>query len=375
MRRLLTSLMVLMIGMLPVLPLVASAQTVTDDQMRMDVARETAQQILDSAVNGDYNAFFDKLHPDVLAEVPRDVALQAFAYLYGQTSPGPATITDVKLGDYTWPVNDVTYPNTAEITYTQTFKNQQGKTQQGEFKMYLTPVDGQYRWFFGNSSAYINELIARFAKPPVSRDGNDIDGLISYVVQDLDTFFASSFDGSSQSYRSPKVRVVEQGRREMTGCGPAAAGFWAFYCPMDGTVWLDKKFLAELDQDFGDFAVAFVIGHEWAHHVQTVIGLDRQKKPRAPMDVYSIELELMADCLGGVWTRDLETRGSLDDGDLLEASAFIFQRLGDPNGINPFNEQAHGNGEQRIDAFTDGFDGGFSACTPNGLSPVRENAT
>ena len=373
MKRLIFLLLTAVLLVLPLAPTVAAAQAVSDEA-RSEAAQQTAEEILAAAVAGDYNTFFDLLHPDVLAEVPRGVALESFAYIYGATKPGPATITDVKLGDYTWPVNGVTYPDTAEITYTQSFVNSKGKRQEGEFKMYLAPYQGQYRWFFGNSDAYIAEIVARFGKVNPSATDMNVDQLMQFVVNDLDEFFVRTFEGTSQKYVSPRVSVVSESRAS-TGCGPAAAGsFWGFYCPVDGTIYLDRPFMQNLMNDYGDFAVAYVIGHEWAHHVQTVIGLDRQRKPRSSTDVYSIELELMADCMAGIWSRDLDTRDALDSSDLMEASSFIFQRLGDPKGIDPFNEQAHGTGEERIGAFTDGYDGGFKGCTVEGLSPIRQNS-
>lgn len=349
----------------------ASGQVVSDE-VKMQAAAQTAQSYLDAAVAGNYNGLFDYLHPDVLAEVPRSVALQIFSQIYGAAKPSKATITDVQLGAYTWPVNGKTYDDAAQVTYTQDFTAQDGSKSTLETMMYLVPFQGQYRWFFGNSRAYIADASARFAPPQQQGAPVDINGLLEFVVKDLDTFYTTSFAAQKMPYQSPGVKIVPPGRSAMTKCGPASPGFWAFYCPPDKTVYLDQAFLDDLNKQYGDFAVAFVVGHEWAHHVQTEMGIDRTaRKPTKPNEVYSIELELMADCLTGVWSRDMDTRDFLDLQDLAEASAFIFARLGDPNGIDEFDPQAHGNAEQRTDAFSDGYDGGYTGCSVNGLSPVR----
>lgn len=348
-----------------------AAQAVSDQQ-KVDAAAQTAQAYLDAAVAGQYNQLFDYLHPDVLAEVPRSVALKIFSEIYGATQPGKAQITDVQLGAYTWPVNNTTYEDAAAVTYTQDFTGADGKKQTLETVMYLVPFQGQYRWFFGNSRAYIAEASARFAPPGPQKETGDINELLNFIVNDLDQFYKTTFEGEGKRYVSPGVTVVPPGRMARTACGPASPGFWAFYCPGDQTVYLDQAFLNDLNKEYGDFAVSFVIGHEWAHHVQTMLGIDRvQRTPVRPNEVFSIELELQADCLTGIWSRDMDAREFLDMQDLAEASSFIFQRLGDPEGFDEFNPQAHGSSDQRIDAFSDGYDGGFVGCQVGGLSPVR----
>lgn len=350
-------------------PIAARAQG-TDDQ-NATAAAAAAEKYLNYAVAGDYNSLFDYLHPDVLTEVPRTVALKLFATIYGETKPQAPTIESVKIGAYTWPVNGKTYDDAAEVTYTQRFTNQQGQAQTLETTMNLVPVDGTWRWFFGNSRAYIAEASARFAPPEQTGATTDIDQLLNLVVNDLDNYYRTVFQSSRSTYESPKVVVVGPGQAASTACGPAQPGFWAFYCPPDGTVYLDKQFLGDLNQRYGDFSVAFVIGHEWAHHIQTLLGIDRAERSPQVNEVFSIELELLADCMAGTWARDMDTRHLLDTQDLSEATAFIFERIGDPDGIDEFDPQAHGSADQRLSAFSDGYDGGFTGCQLGGLSPIR----
>ncbi|HET7034063.1 MAG TPA: neutral zinc metallopeptidase, partial [Thermomicrobiaceae bacterium] len=111
------------------------------------------------------------------------------------------------------------------------------------------------------------------------------------------------------------------------------------------------------------FAESFVIAHEWAHHVQTTVGLVRVENPPTEWnEVYSIELELMADCMTGAWALDLDTRGALQEGDIDATVDFTVQTLGDPAFINERDPQAHGNGQQRKEAILLGYHNGFLGC-------------
>ena len=347
-------------------PLALARQTEPD----VAGASQAAQTYLDLAVQGNFNGLFDYLHPDVLDEVPRSVGLAIFEGVYGATQPDQARVGQPRAISYTWPVNGETY-EAVEVPYEQEFTNAEGQRDTLQSLMYLAPVDGQYRWFLGNSRAFVAEAIARFAPPPPSEQPGDIGALLDLVVDDLDTFFATTFEGTQVRYVTPGVQVVGAGQAANTGCGPAQPGFWAFYCLADATVYLDQPFLEDLEQRYGDFAAAYVVGHEWAHHVQTVSGTQRTEAPQAINEVYSLELELQADCLAGIWSRDMDAREFLDLRDLAEASTFIFERLGDPEGVGPFDPQAHGTGEQRLNAYSDGYDGGFVGCEVEGLSPVR----
>jgi uncharacterized protein len=349
-----------------------SAPTVVARQAALDAdaAAEAAQTYLEFAVQGNFNALFDFLHPDVLDEVPRSVGLAIFEGVYGATQPELVGVGRPEPGQYTWPVNGQTY-DAIEVPYELEITNDQGQRETRRLLMYLAPYEGQYRWFLGNSRAFVAEAVARFAPPAPAEQPVDIAALLDLVVNDLDTFYATSLDGTGIRYVSPGIQVVGAGQGVMTACGPAQPRFWAFYCPGDAKVYLDEPFLNDLGQRYGDFAVAYVVGHEWAHHVQTVSGIERTQVPDDVNEVFSIELELQADCMTGIWSRDMDAREFLDLRDLAEASTFIFERLGDPQGIDVYDPQAHGTGEQRLDAFSDGYDGGFVGCEVEGLSPVR----
>ena len=184
----------------------------------------------------------------------------------------------------------------------------------------------------------------------------------SNTVNDLGAFWRDVISYTDYTYQSPGVVIVANGDTVQSACGPASTGFWGFYCPLDQKMYLDEKLLDDLKDQGYYFAAAFVIAHEWAHHVQSGIGLNRTSQPTQWNDVYSIELELMADCMAGAWARDAEGRGVIQPGDIEQAATFAVQMLGDPKYIGEYDEQAHGNADQRVSAIMGGYNDGFLAC-------------
>lgn len=111
-----------------------------------------------------------------------------------------------------------------------------------------------------------------------------------------------------------------------SGCGPADAATGPFYCPADEKVYIDLNFYEELHTRFGasgDFAQAYVLAHEVGHHIQNVLGIERemrraqQSNPRATNEL-SVRMELQADCFAGIWGHSTAQRDKLDPGDVEE---------------------------------------------------------
>lgn len=351
----------------------AGAQTTTTDGTALQnraLAAEAARQILSLAGSRDFNTMYDLMHPDSKAIAPRAAVVGLFDAVYTQAQAGSPQIVEVQLVDYTWPVTGKTYSPAAQVTFVQPIIDQNGNQVYAQDALYLAPdANGNWGWFFGNSAEMVQNAIDTYG----SSDTTDASGTVLTTpltqgdflvntVQDLDAFWDDVISYTDYTYQSPGVVIVAAGDTVQSACGPASTGFWGFYCPLDQKMYLDEKLLDDLKDQGYYFAAAFVIAHEWAHHVQSGIGLTRTSSPTQWNEVHSIELELMADCMAGVWARDAAGRGGIQPGDIEQAASFAVQMLGDPAYVGEYDEQAHGNAQQRVSAIMGGYNDGFLAC-------------
>ena len=201
---------------------------------------------------------------------------------------------------------------------------------------------------------------------------------VSFVVDDVQDSWARSFAEAGRQYEPTKLVLFTQGTN--TGCGAASSATGPFYCPADRQVYLDLGFFRELRDRFGapgDFAQAYVIAHEFGHHVQNVLEIAgdvrraQQENPDQANEL-SIQLELQADCFAGVWAHSAYEEELLEQGDLEEglgaAAAVGDDRIQQQSGgrVNP-ESWTHGSAEQRMTWFRRGFDQGDpNACDTYG---------
>lgn len=143
------------------------------------------------------------------------------------------------------------------------------------------------------------------------RDANTaLDCEVIGVDNSLDAYWSGAFVGSSKTYRKPRINFFNGGVR--SGCGSASSEAGPFYCPADSEIYIDLSFFRELEQRFGaqggPFARAYVIAHEYGHHVQNLLGTSRrvQAGVSGPASA-SVRLELQADCYAGVWAKNAST--------------------------------------------------------------------
>lgn len=123
-----------------------------------------------------------------------------------------------------------------------------------------------------------------------------------------DTVWRDEFARRGLDYVKPGF-IIFTGSTQ-TGCGPASAEVGPFYCPPDQAIYFELAFLEELQTRFGatgEFAQAYIVAHEFGHHLQTILGTEpkvRAAQQRNPgqANQYSIRLELQADCYAGVWS-------------------------------------------------------------------------
>jgi len=190
-----------------------------------------------------------------------------------------------------------------------------------------------------------------------------------FVSQDSQDMWTTVFQDAGKTYTRAPVVTFTSGTT--SACGPASAQTGPFYCPADHKVYLDLSFFQELSRRFGapgDFGAAYVIAHEIGHHVQSELGIEEQVREKQQQDpgnanLYSVQLELQADCFAGVWARSTYNRGILDPGDIdegLKAAAAVGD---DRLGARSREQWTHGSSELRVKWFRTGFDSGkASAC-------------
>ena len=147
-------------------------------------------------------------------------------------------------------------------------------------------------------------------------------------------------------------------------CGAAQSAMGPFYCPIDQKIYLDTSFFRDMKRRFGgggDFAYAYVISHEMGHHIQNQLGLlpkvqraQERASSRAEANALSVRVELMADCLAGVWAANGNAkRKFLEEGDIEKAVASA-QAIGDDRvqkasrGYVVPDSFTHGSSAQRV---------------------------
>jgi predicted metalloprotease len=137
-------------------------------------------------------------------------------------------------------------------------------------------------------------------------------------------------------YKPPRLVIFSRVTR--SGCGVAQSQMGPFYCPADQKVYLDTSFFNQMKQRLGgggDFAYAYVIAHEVGHHIENQLGIlskvntAKQRMSRAEGNGLSVRVELMADCLAGVWAHHANKKWNvLEEGDV-EKAIRTAQAIGD----------------------------------------------
>ena len=189
---------------------------------------------------------------------------------------------------------------------------------------------------------------------------------MSFVLDDIQATWPKVL---GPQYRETTLVLFRGATPSACGMGESAMG--PFYCPGDQKVYLDLEFFDQLDRRFGapgDFAQAYVIAHEIGHHVQNLLGIDRQVRAlqqRAPSQAnqLSVLMELQADCFAGIWGHSTGRRNLLDPGDV-EEGLRAASSIGDDaiqrqtsGRVRP-ESFTHGSAEQRVEWLRRGLQSG-----------------
>ncbi|MCP1167868.1 KPN_02809 family neutral zinc metallopeptidase [Limimaricola litoreus] len=200
---------------------------------------------------------------------------------------------------------------------------------------------------------------------------------VSVTLADTEEIWTDIFANELDRSYDPAELVLFKGATQ-SACGGASAATGPFYCPPEERIFLDTGFFTTLERQLGaggDFAAAYVVAHEVAHHVQNELGVlgeinaVRSRSDEATSNALSVRIELQADCFSGIWARSAEAMfGSLEPGDIEEAMNAA-ARIGDDTlqreagrTVRP-DSFTHGTSEQRQRWFATGYQqGSIAAC-------------
>ncbi len=187
------------------------------------------------------------------------------------------------------------------------------------------------------------------------------------AMSSLNKTWAPVFQAANLRFAPPKLVFYSQAGN--SGCGAAQSAMGPFYCPTDNGIYIDTDFYKEMEQRLGasgDFARAYVIAHEYGHHIQTLTGISdqiRSAQSQNPQraNQLQVRMELQADCYAGVWAA--KNRDKIEPGDM-EEGLNAAHSIGDDTlmksaGRRPVEASfTHGTSAQRMEWLRKGLESG-----------------
>lgn len=205
------------------------------------------------------------------------------------------------------------------------------------------------------------------------------------VTESLNAYWADALPAAGFSHEFPGIVIFDDSTS--SGCGTATSATGPFYCPPDSTLYIDTTFfdsLSPFGYENGNLAEAYVVAHEYGHHIENELGIfDIADRSGTGTTSDSVKVELMADCLAGVWVGRAATVPDPDTGvpflqpvtqEQLDNALAAAASVGDDRIQQTIQGEAnphtftHGSSQQRTDAFTTGYTNGtVAACDTFGV--------
>jgi predicted metalloprotease len=223
-------------------------------------------------------------------------------------------------------------------------------------------------------SQYVEQARPRQAPAPNDNVGRFVSAV---VAMNEDVWKDALPQQAGVRWKAPTLVMFDGVTR--SACGAAQSAMGPFYCPADQKIYLDTSFFRDMQRRFGgggDFAYAYVIAHEYGHHIENLMGIlsrvqqaQQRAQSRAEANRLSVRVELMADCLAGVWAAHANRQWKiLEPGDV-EKAVRTAQAIGDDrlqqasSGRVTPDSFTHGSAAQRVEWLNRGLQSGrVDAC-------------
>ena len=231
------------------------------------------------------------------------------------------------------------------------------------------PTTGALDQGTGTSSGVVSDLQTR-CNTAGAIDTYD-DCYLAKVYNETNEVWAAEFNRLGESFRQPTLTFYDG--YVQTACGPASAQVGPFYCPADEHIYIDIGFLGQLQEQVGAqgrYAQAYILAHEYGHHLQTVLGIESQVRRAqqanpSQANALSVRMELQADCLAGVWGNLANSAGNVtisaaEAAQAQSAAAAVGDDRLQAQSGGPVNQETwtHGSAAQRQTWYTTGYRSG-----------------
>lgn len=344
------------------LPSAANAQTSTDVRSATAAVTEWSR----TWEQGDLFAVYDEMHPEGRNRFPRQAFLAWAASDEVGTPVDDPEVVDITIEvEWVSPDTEETYRRVAMVKYRQEVELG-GQTTTIDADAIFVREGLDWRWLPTTDE----EVVARFSdEANTAAEAYESDFRRAAYAR-IDRFWNGAFAAVGTTYEPPTAIVAVDTQPMETGCGVETEieKVGIYYCVLDQSVYYDPGFREMVVDASGSYGFTMILAHEWGHHIQWLQGVTVSNNPESDGGLYPIDLELQADCLGGIYTQDALANGLIDMDDV-DAAITIAMSSGDRPSTEWDDRDAHGTGSQRVQSFMTGFEDGFAGCNLE-LEPV-----